>query len=78
MKRAIIGVLVAGVLGLGTEVVTIPDPGLEGAIRAALGKPSGDLTTHDLERLVELEALGWEIEELTGLEHAVNLRTLDG
>ena len=45
-----------GLVGLGAETIIIPDPGLEGAIRAALGKPEGDLTVSDLESLTELEA----------------------
>ena len=56
------------------QVVNIPDPNLAAAIRAELGV--GTLTTHNLLKLRNLRAEGYEIEDLTGLEHAHNLYTL--
>ena len=56
------------------QVVNIPDPNLAAAIRAELGV--GTLTTHNLLKLRNLRAEGYEIEDLTGLEHAQNLYTL--
>ena len=56
------------------QVVNIPDPNLAAAIRAELGV--GTLTTHNLLKLRQLHASGYEIEHLTGLEHAHNLYTL--
>ena len=56
------------------QVVNIPDPNLAAAIRAKLGV--GTLTTHTMLALTDLSAGGYEIEDLTGLEHAHNLRSL--
>ena len=56
------------------QVVNIPDPNLAAAIRAELGV--GTITTHNLLKLKNLSAGGYEIEDLTGLEHAQNLYTL--
>ena len=38
------------------QVVDIPDPGLQAAIRVALNKPAGDITVADMESLMELDA----------------------
>lgn len=38
------------------QVVTIPDAGLQEAVRAALGKPTGDITVADMEGLTNLDA----------------------
>ena len=57
--------------------VDIPDPGLEAAIRAALGKPTGTITDTDLEGLSSLHAHGRGITDLSGLEYCVNLSDLD-
>ena len=56
------------------QVVNIPDPNLAAAIRAELGV--GTLTTHTMLALRNLSANGYEIEDLTGLEYAQDLRTL--
>ena len=40
------------------EVVTFPDPNLEAAIRAAIGKPTGSIYRVHLERLTYLNAAG--------------------
>jgi internalin A len=55
----------------------IPDPGLEAAVRAALNKPTGAITSADLLSLTSLDASGRQIVDLTGLEYAQNLVTLD-
>ena len=75
--------LVLIVLGLITFVasvlaqeVSIPDPGLNDAIRAALRKPSGPLTDQDLLSLTNLDASNRNISSLEGLETARNLSTL--
>ena len=54
------------------KVVSIPDPNLAAAVSA--GEP---VTTHSILNLVKLEARNRGIKSLTGLEHAVNLRTVD-
>ena len=59
-----------------TDPVTIPDKGLEAAIRDNLGKPTGELTCSDLADLTELKAGGRNISDLGGLQYAVNLVNL--
>ncbi len=61
----------------GGTIVTIPDEKLELLIRIRLGMPNGPLTNSDLERLTDLIAIEENIEDLTGLEFAINLTTLD-
>ena len=56
--------------------VSIPDDGLEAAIRDALAKPSGDLTCDNLLSLTELVANSRGIQNLDGLEKATNLTEL--
>jgi len=56
--------------------VTFPDPGLEAAIRAAIGKPTGIITDSDLGGLTALDAGDRAISELAGIEHCVNLQLL--
>ncbi len=58
------------------DVVEIPDENLEEAIRDQLGIPTGDITEEDMEGLTYLTASHEDIEELTGLEYAVNLERL--
>jgi len=58
------------------QEVAIPDPGLNAAIRAALGKPAGPLTQQDLLSLTVLNAHDRNIYSLEGLEAARNLNTL--
>lgn len=60
-----------------SQPVLFPDAVLEQAIRESLGKPQGPITTRDLSRLTRLAADGPGIENLAGLEHAVNLQELD-
>ena len=56
----------------------IPDPNLHTALEAKLGVASGAvITTRDMARLTELDAPNANITDLTGLEHATNLSTLD-
>ncbi|MDE0191563.1 MAG: leucine-rich repeat domain-containing protein [Gammaproteobacteria bacterium] len=58
--------------------VTIPDPGLSGAITAALGQRAGDpVTSGELSTLESLDAGSAGIADLTGLESATGLRTLE-
>ena len=56
--------------------VFFPDPNLEGAIRSALGKPEGELTSVDLLALTGLFTSDEDITDLTGLEWATNLTAL--
>ena len=47
---------------------SIPDPGLNAAIRAAVNKASGPLTQEDLVSLTNLDASRHEVESIAGLE----------
>ena len=59
------------------QVVDIPDPNLEKAIREALALPDeSPLTQQEMLQLTRLEAKEKQIENLTGLEHATNLTDL--
>ena len=57
-------------------VVSFADANLEGAVREALDKPEGELTSADLASLTRLEADDLNIESLAGLEHATALSYL--
>jgi hypothetical protein len=57
------------------QVVSIPDPNLDGAIRNALGIVSGSLSEQDLLGLTNLLAGSRSITNLTGLDYAQNLKT---
>ena len=60
------------------EVVSIPDQNLATVVRETLGLELGDAVTQlDVLRLRHLEAVDHQIIDLTGLEHAVNLKHLD-
>src|SRR5437764_9012618 len=57
--------------------LSVPDPGLNAAIRDVLQKPTGPLTTQDLLSLTNLSAAGRRINSLEGLDAAYNLTMLD-
>ena len=57
--------------------VSIPDPGLEAAIRFTLQKTNGALTVQDLLSLTQLQAGNRHISDLTGLDAARNLTLLN-
>ena len=60
------------------QTVNLPDANLRAAIEAALGKTSGaTITVSDMAALTRLEARKSSISDLTGLEHATNLKSLD-
>ena len=59
------------------EVVSIPDANLAAVVRETLGLAPGDAVTQlDMLRLRHLEVSTRQITDLTGLEHAVNLKDL--
>ena len=63
------------------EVISIPDANLAAEVREALDLTPGDAISQlDMLRLRELKAVRRQIADLTGLEHAVNLKglALDG
>ena len=57
-----------------SKVVSIPDANLAAAVRGIIGN---SITTQTLLDLTHLTAQEHQIENLTGLEHARNLRSLD-
>jgi formylglycine-generating enzyme required for sulfatase activity len=59
------------------QEVSIPDPGLNAAIRADLQKPNGPLTEQDLLSLTNLNARNRNVRSIDGLEAARNLVSLD-
>ena len=59
------------------QQVIVVDPGLDAAIRDALQKPIGPLSTQDLLTLTNLNASDRSISSLDGLEAASNLISLD-
>jgi formylglycine-generating enzyme required for sulfatase activity len=63
-------------IGVAQEV-SVPDSGLNAAIRAALQKPVGPLTEQDLLSLTNLSAGNLTITNVAGLETARNLHILD-
>ena len=59
------------------QVVDIPDPNLRRLVREALNLPNdAPVTVRDMRQLTELKVQNTGIENLDGLEHAVNLRRL--
>ena len=59
------------------QVVDIPDPNLKAAIREELQlPPAADITQQQMLELTRLKAIRSEIADLTGLEHATNVRLL--
>ena len=59
------------------EFVSFGDPHLEQAVRESLGKPQEEITATEMELLEELILLGKGVADLSGLEYAVNLRSLN-
>ena len=57
-------------------VVQIPDPNLRAAIAEELGKsPNAPITAEEMEGLGRLDARNRSIQDLTGLQFAINLRS---
>lgn len=59
-----------------SDIVYIPDPQLQSAIRGALNIPTGDITQSDMLNLTVLPAISLGISDLSGLEFAKNLQQL--
>src|SRR5215475_8819241 len=77
MCHLVPALLWAGFLFSASAQVSIPDPGLNAAIRGALQKPTGPLTQADMLSLTNLIAHQCNISNLQGLETALNLDSLD-
>jgi len=59
------------------QTISISDPGLNAAIREALQKSNGPLSTQDLLSLTNLDASNRNITSAAGLDAAANLETLN-
>jgi formylglycine-generating enzyme required for sulfatase activity len=70
-------VLISIIASASAQEVSIPDPGLNAAIRTALQQPTGPVTEPDLLTLTFLSAGGRSITNVAGLEFARNLSILD-
>src|SRR6185436_9094893 len=58
------------------QAVSIPDPGLNAAVRETLQIPTGPLTEPDLLRLIDLDASSRDVTSVEGLAAARNLERL--
>ena len=78
-RPLVLSLLVLGSFTASTlaQEVFVPDPGLNTAIRDALGKPIGPLTQQDLLSLTNLNARNRNVRSIVGLEAARNLVSLD-
>ncbi len=59
------------------EVVHFSDKNFEKAIRETLNKPAGNITVADMNRINKIEAEGYMIKDISGIEYARNLTYLD-
>ncbi len=66
-----------GSMAAADSAVAIPDPGLEAALREAIGKPAGDIYASDLKQIGDLSAANAGIADLAGIDHCINLGHLD-
>ena len=72
-----LGVLVSAVsLPVSAVVVNLPDPGLEAAVRSAIGEPTRDIRDTDLIGLTHLDARFRGIISLEGIQHCTGLAEL--
>ena len=72
-----LGIFVAMVsVSVSAIVVNFPDPGLEAAIRNAIGKPTGDIHDTDLLELTYFNAYDCSIVDLEGIQYGVDLTDL--
>src|SRR5215510_5813817 len=69
--------LMGFILSSRAQDVVIADLGLDAAIRDALQKPNGPLTTQDLLSLTNLNASSRNVSNIAGLEAARNLVSLE-
>ena len=76
--RLLILVSITLCLPLFAQQVEIPNPNLRAAIHEALNLPDGvPITQAAMRRLTKLESPGKQIQDLSGLEHAVNITWID-
>lgn len=58
-------------------IVTFTDKNLEKAVRAQIGKTTGDIYKKDVEKIVSLQVLDGGIRDISGIENLTNLQYLD-
>jgi hypothetical protein len=58
-------------------MVAFRDPGLEAAVRDALGQPEGAIRQHKVQTIAKLFASGYGITDLEGIQHLRNLASLN-
>lgn len=59
------------------DTLSFPDPALDAAVRAAIGKPSGAIVQADIQNTTALYLAGEDIVDLSGLECWSHLEILD-
>jgi Leucine-rich repeat (LRR) protein len=86
MKQILLMIAVVALVGCGTTKIdpnapaNIADPIVEKRIRTELRKPTGELTEADLEKVTELNLVGYQLTDVKGLEKLTKLKelSLDG
>lgn len=68
---------VAKAINDGDDEISIPDANLEKVVRETIVKPTGKITESDMLDIFSLNARKKNIEDLSGLEYARNLKTLE-
>ena len=76
MTLALIVLVAMVAIPASAAVVNFPDPGLETAVRNAIGKPTEDIHDTDLLGLTELDATGSSIANLEGVQYCADLTRL--
>ena len=66
-------ILLGSMAAASAQEVTIPDPGLNAAVRDALHKHTGPLTQQDMLSLTNLDASRRNVRSIAGLEAAATL-----
>lgn len=69
--------ILAGIYQPNNSTVTFEDPGLEQAIRDTIEKEEGTIESKDVVNLQVLDATGYEIKSLEGIDALENLRNLN-
>ena len=79
VRQLVLSLLVLAncIASLQAQEVSIPDPNLNAVVRETLRKPNGPLTQLDMLGLTNLSAIFRNITNVTGLEAAQNLVSLD-
>ena len=75
IRGILLGAMLIAIIGVNclAESISFPDPGLETAVREAIGRLSGDISSSQLEDLEMLDASGREIVNLEGIQYCTSL-----